>query len=118
MAARVWLLLLATCGAVHARSRASLSLWGLAMVHNSPEEPALVRIDATTGATKGVGGGPPLSPLAATGDLACVNSRRRVLWYLGDTSALGTTLAGVSLDTGKLVCQQVRAAMSCVILFR
>jgi len=76
------------------------------MVHNSPEQPALVSIDAASGATKLMG--PALNPLAATGDLAVVDSKRGVLWYLGDTSALGTTLAGVSLANGRLVCQQVR----------
>ena len=73
------------------------------MVHNSPEMPALVSVDAASGSTKLAG--PPLAPLAATGDLAAVDSKRSVLWYLGDTSALGTTLAGVSLATGALVCQ-------------
>ena len=79
-------------------------LYGLAMVHNSPEEPALVRVDGATGGCALAG--PALSPLAATGDLASVDSARGVLWYLGDTGALGTTLAGVSLLNGSLICQQ------------
>ena len=85
--------------------RASLAgLWGLAMVHNSPEMPALVRINATTGAQAIMG--PALSALAATGDLAAVDTSRRVLWYLGDTAALGTTLTGVSLLNGTIICEQ------------
>ena len=79
-------------------------LWGLAMVHNSPEEPALVSLDAATGGCALAG--PALSPLAATGDLAAVDSARGVLWYLGDTGALGTTMAGVSLANGSLICEQ------------
>jgi hypothetical protein len=79
------------------------ALWGLAMVHNSPEMPALVSVDAASGSTRLAG--PPLAPLAATGDLATVDSKRSVLWYLGDTGTLGTTLAGVSLTTGALICQ-------------
>lgn len=95
----------ALCAAVATASGAAPGgLWGLAMVHNSPEEPALVRVDGATGGC--VLAGPALSPLAATGDLAAVDSARGVLWYLGDTGALGTTLAGVSLVNGSLICQQ------------
>jgi len=86
-----------------ARACSAVNLWGLGMVHNSPEMPALVRIDSATGGASLAG--PGLSPLAATGDLAAVDSKRGVLWYLGDTSA-GTTLAAVSLVNGSLVCQR------------
>lgn len=85
--------------------RGSLAgLWGLAMVHNSPEMPALTRINSTTGAQTIEG--PGLASLAATGDLATVDSSRGVLWYLGDTAALGTTLTGVSLFNGTIICEQ------------
>jgi hypothetical protein len=87
-----------------APASAASTLFGLAMVHNSPEMPALVRIEASTGSAKLAG--PGLSALAATGDLAAVDSKRGVFWYLGDTGALGTTLAGVSLTNGSLICQQ------------
>jgi hypothetical protein len=85
-------------------NKVGLGLWGLAMVHNSPEMPALVRVNASSGGV--VLAGPPLSPLAATGDLAVVDAARSVLWYLGDTGALGTTLAGVSLSNGSIICEQ------------
>jgi len=73
------------------------------MVHNSPEMPALVRVSSATGSV--TISGPALTPLAATGDLASVDTARGILWYLGDSSA-GTTLAGVSLLNGTLICQQ------------
>ena len=94
----------AVAAAAAASPAAGGQLWGLAMVHNSPEMPALVRVDGATGGCALAG--PALSPLAATGDLASVDSARGVLWYLGDTAEYGTTLAGVSLANGSLVCQQ------------
>ena len=79
-------------------------LYGLAMVHNSPEMPALIHVNATSGLETLAG--PALTPLAATGDLVALDTSRNVLWYLGDTSMYGTTLTGVSLSNGSVICEQ------------
>lgn len=87
-------------------------LWGLEMVRNSPEEPALATIDSSSGAVTIVGpalGNSSWPELAATGDLASVDSARRRYLYLGDTED-GTTLIGLYLDAktgpiGTVACE-------------
>jgi hypothetical protein len=76
-------------------------LYGLSLEHNSPAMPGLVEMDVVTGAVTRVGA--PHRAMAGTGDLGVIDQRRRVFYYLGDTSE-GTTLAGVSLADGSEVC--------------
>lgn len=83
-------------------------LWGLGLTHNSPAQVSLLTADSATGALEVVGFEPNASSpiqLAAAGDLYAVDAKRRVYYYLGDTPA-GTTLVGLSLDDGAVVCVQ------------
>ena len=94
--------------AVLSVAASSPRLWGLGLTHNSPTQVSLLTADSATGALEVVGFEPNASSpiqLAAAGDLYAVDAKRRVYYYLGDTPA-GTTLVGLSLDGGAVVCVQ------------
>ena len=75
------------------------SLYGLAMVHNSPVEVALSVVAPATGTVTVVG--LPLTEVFGMSDLVAV--AKGLLFYLGDTQQ-GATLVGVSLSNGSKVC--------------
>ena len=80
-------------------------LYGLSLVHNSPAQSKLVRIDSTEGNVTELGAalGPEHGAMSATSDLRAVDSKRGVYYFLGDTHA-GTTLVGLKLRDGAQVC--------------
>lgn len=81
-------------------------LFGLELVHNSPARPGLVKIDRNTAEVSIIGDPNGISVLPACGDLVALDSKRGLLYYLGDTEQ-GTTLAGVSISNGSLACSAV-----------
>ena len=76
-------------------------LRGLALVHNSPSEVALLTMNATTGKAQVIG--PAHSELFGMGDLATVANDQ--FYYLGDTHD-GATLVALNLSTGVEICTQ------------
>lgn len=76
-------------------------LRGLALVHNSPSEVALLSMNATTGKAHVIG--PAHSELFGMGDLVTVANDQ--FYYLGETSA-GATLVALNLTTGVEICTQ------------
>lgn len=80
-------------------------LYGQSMVHNSPVQAKLVRIDSTEGNLTELGDpmGPDHGAMGATSDLRAVDTKRGVFYFLGDSHA-GTTLVGQALADGALVC--------------
>jgi hypothetical protein len=72
-------------------------LFGLELVHNSPARPGLVKIDRNTAEVSIIGDPNGIPVLPACGDLVALDSKRGLLYYLGDTEQ-GTTLAGVSIS--------------------
>lgn len=78
------------------------SLYGLALVANSPTKVGLARIESDTGNTQLIGG--PHDETFAMGDLAAVANG--ILYYLGDTSA-GATLVGLNMTSGAKVCSTI-----------
>jgi len=81
-------------------------LFGLELVHNSPARPGLITIDRNTAEVSIIGDTNGIPILPACGDLIALDSKRGLLYYLGDTEQ-GTTLAGVSVSNGSLVCSAV-----------
>jgi len=81
-------------------------LFGLELVHNSPARPGLMSIDRTSAKVSIIGDPNGIPILPATGDLIALDSKRNLLYYLGDTEQ-GTTLAAVSTINGTLICSTV-----------
>ena len=76
-------------------------LRGLALVHNSPSEVALLTMNATTGKAHVVG--PAHAELFGMGDLVTVANDR--FYYLGDSHG-NATLVVLNLTTGVEICTQ------------
>ena len=77
-------------------------LLGLAMVHNGPQEVALVSANASSfGGFVGVGNVTAHTELAGMGDLCTVVGN--IIYYLGDTGR-GAILVGIDTRTGEEAC--------------
>eukprot|EP00944_MAST-04C_sp_MAST-4C-sp1_P006477 g6477.t1 len=91
-------------GLIIAKAGAKGAIYGLALTHNSPAEVSLARLDTGTGNVTTVGA--KQSVLDGMGQMSAVDPDNRILYYLGDTSS-GTTLVGLDLENGNLVCKGV-----------
>ena len=97
------LLLLVTAAQAAAAAAAGATLYGLNMIGNGPTRGALASIDPSTGNVTMVSGA-QLPADSGTDDCRAIDSKRGLYYYLGDTHA-GTTLVGLSLQTGTPKCQ-------------
>ena len=91
---------------MHQKVSAIPNLYGLELVHNSPARPGVISINETSGKVSIIGNADGIPILPACGDLIALDSKRDLLYYLGDT-AEGTTLAGVHLSNGTLSCTTI-----------